>query len=177
MTGAIYLSRLCRRKWKRGKKRLFFQTQTSHHIVSHDSRAIRRSLWFVWISQGSWAIYSNKKNKAAAFIRLLPGKVEKSCLLATWATIPDERRGGGKGCGRNGRDGRDEFGKVEKGESVASLWLLCSMLYHVAALPSSLKGPELRFGLPTRRWISAFIWAFLPPSPQTRLHTRCSQLI
>lgn len=70
----------------------------------------------------------------------------------------------------------------EKGEreSEAKLWLLRSMLYHVAVLPSSLKGPELRFGLPTRRWISAFVWGFFffffaSFSPQTRLHTRCFQ--
>lgn len=144
---------------KRGKS---FFSQPKHHIVSHDSRAICCSLWFVCVSQGSRAIYSYKKNKAAAFLWLLSGRGEKSCLLATQRTIPDRR--GKKRCGRNRWDGRDGFKKGEKGESEAKLWLPCSMLYHVAALPSSLKGPELRIRLPTRRWISAFVWAFLPPS-------------
>lgn len=72
--------------------------------------------------------------------------------------------GGGRGEKRKARmDEMEEMklGKEGKGrESKAKLWLLRSMLYRVAALPSSPKGPELRFGLPTRRWISAFVWAY-----------------
>lgn len=77
-------------KGERGTKSLF--SQGKHHIVSHDSRAICCSLGSVCVSPGSQPIYSEKKYKAAAFTRLLSGKVEKSCFPATQSTILDERR-------------------------------------------------------------------------------------
>lgn len=88
---------------------------------------------------------------------------------------------GDKGCGKGQERGTKirERWVVEKRkwdgarqERAAELWLLCSMLLHMAPLPNSLKRPELRFGLPAKRWISAFLWASLLP-PLTRLHT-CS---
>lgn len=62
------------------------------------------------------------------------------------------------------REWKGKMGWSKEGES--------SMLFRTARLPNSLKRPGLRFGLPTKRWISAFLWAFLPPSPITTLHTR-----
>lgn len=51
------------------------------------------------------------------------------------------------------------------------------MLFRMAPLPTSLKRPRLRFGLPTKRWTSEFVWALLPPlipkpdSKHTHTHT------
>lgn len=58
-------------------------------------------------------------------------------------------------------------GKMGWSKSAGELWLLCSMLLHMAPLPNSPKRPGLRFGPLTKRWISAFFGAFFlfPPWP------------
>ena len=167
MTGAIYLSQQWRWEEKGGRNHSFHKANiTLFHMIQGRS-AVR------------WGLFASRPG-ASLFILVRKIKLLLFTVAVGWQLLRAPSRWEEAEEEEEKRKRRKEWmrwrrpGWKRERESEAKLWLLRSMLYHVTALPSSLKGPELRFGLPTRRWISAFVRLFLPPpAPRTRIHTRC----
>lgn len=196
----LFIAAIEGRQWrrcKRGKKESLSSQAHKHHILSFVShrgpnlfipqKKISRFLY-------GWLQRRRKKGKEQLSAYRTTLDADRWETERQWRQIKEKQHGvteinnlgmwkrrgkvtwgGGVGGVRKQRE--NEMGKRDgaRPKRAGELWLLCSMLFRMAPLPNSLKRPGLRFGLPTKRWISAFLWAFMPPlhSPQTRLHTHC----